>query len=162
MIFEPVVRMPAAWSSLCENFVIHMFEGHVSVADMDQMQIIGERWNAQRPAKRVELGLIFPSNVRMTSEERARMAKLMKAGEVYRAASATVILAEGMLASMQRSMLTGLLMIAPPPHPAKVFGVIPEALSWIEPHMRAVSGAGFRLDALANAVDEHVAEFRAR
>ena len=78
MIFESVMRMPAAWSSVCAGFAIHMFEGHVTLADMDQMQSVGERWNAQHPGKRIEVVLIFPSNARMTHEERSRMAKLIK------------------------------------------------------------------------------------
>jgi hypothetical protein len=162
MIFEPVIRMPATWSSVCASFAIHLFEGHVSLAEMDQMQAIGERWTAQRPGKRVEMVLIFPSNVRMTHEERSRMAKVIQAGEAHRTASATIILAQGMLASMQRSMLTGLLMIAPPPHPAKVFGAIPDALSWLEPHARAVAGPALRFDDLTTAIHAHVAEFRDR
>src|SRR5262245_61538209 len=100
MIFEPVIRLPAAWSSANSSFGIHLFEGHVSLAEMDQMQLVGERWNARNPSKRVEMVLIFPSSARMSQEERSRMAKLVQAGEAQRAASATVILAEGMLASM--------------------------------------------------------------
>lgn len=162
MILEPVIRLPGAWSSASSSFGIHLFEGHVSVAEMDQMQLIGERWNARNPSKRVEMVLIFPSNVRMTPEERSRMAKLIQVSQAHRTASATVILAQGMLASMQRSMLTGLLMIAPPPHPAKVFGAIPDALSWIEPHARAVCGPALKFDELTAAVHSHVAEFRDR
>lgn len=162
MIFEPVIRMTAAWTSVTAGFAIHLFEGHVTLDQMDQMQVIGERWNARHPAKRVEIVLILPSGARMTHEERTRMAKLIKAGEAHRTASATVILAQGMLASMQRSMLTGLLMIAPPPHPAKVFGAIAEALTWLEPHARGVSGARLKLDELTVAIHAHVAEFRNR
>ena len=162
MIFQPVIRTPSAWSSVCAGFGMHLFEGHVSLPQMDQMQSVGERWNALHPGKRVELVVIFPSNVRMTHEERSRMAELMKAGEAHRTASATVILAEGILASVQRSMLTGLLMIAPPPHPAKVFGTIPEAVAWIVPLARAVGGAALSVEAWTAAIEAHVAEFRER
>lgn len=162
MNFEPVIRTPTAWTSVVDRFAIHLFEGHVPLAEMDRMQAVGERWNSQRPEKRAELAVIFPSDARMTHEERSRMARLMKMGEAYRTASATVILAEGMLASMQRSMLTGLLMLAQPPHPAKVFGTVPDAMLWLEPHLLRACGPSLNLDELRSELSAHIAQFRAR
>jgi hypothetical protein len=154
MIFEPLIRTPTTWSSVVARVAVHLFEGHVTLADMDQMQIIGERWNLQNPGKRVEIVVIFPSDARMT--------RVIKVGEAHRTASATVILAQGMLASMQRSMLTGLLMIAPPPHPAKVFGAIPDALAWLAPHVQALCGSTLNLDELGVALNSHITQFRSR
>jgi hypothetical protein len=162
MNFEAVIRTPTAWISVFSRFTVHLFEGHVTLADMDRMQAVGERWKVQHPEKRVEIGVIFPSDARMTHEERTRMARLIKLGEAQRAASATVILAQGLMASMQRSMLTGMLMIAPPPHPQKVFGSIPDALAWLGPHVEAVCGGALNLDELSNALTAHIAQFRAR
>jgi hypothetical protein len=42
---------------------------------------------------------------------------------------------------MQRSVLTGLMMLAPPPHPVKVFGTIPEAVEYLQPYLRQIPGA---------------------
>jgi hypothetical protein len=162
MIFEPLIRTSTTWSSVFARFAVHLFEGHVTLADMDQMQIVGERWNLQNPGNRVELVVIFPSDARMTHEERTRMARVIKIGEVHRTASATVILAQGMLASMQRSMLTGMLMIAPPPHPAKVFGAIPDALTWLEPHVQGVCGSALKVGELGATLTAHITQFRAR
>ncbi|HKU44784.1 MAG TPA: hypothetical protein VJR89_41785 [Polyangiales bacterium] len=162
MLFEPLIRTRAAWSSVFDRFAVHLFEGQVTVNEMDEMQRVGERWNKQHPGKRVEMVVIFPSSARMSLEERSRMARLIKVGEAHRTASATVILAQGMLGSMQRSMLTGLMMIAPPPHPAKVFGAIGEALTWLEPQLRTVCNAGLKVDELGAALQEHVEQFRRR
>jgi hypothetical protein len=162
MNFEPVIRTPTTWVSVCSRFAVHLFEGHVTLPEMDHMQIIGERWRLQHPEKRVELAVIFPSEARMTHEERARMARLIKLGEAERAATATVILAQGLMASMQRSMLTGMLMIAPPPHPSKVFGSMPDALAWLTPHVKATCGSELKCDELASGVHAHIEQFRAR
>ena len=162
MRFEAVVRTPASWISVLDRFAVYLFEGHVTLAEMDDMQVVGERWRIQHPEKRVEIVVIFPSEARMSQEERARMARLIKVGEAQRAASATVILAQGLMASMQRSMLTGMLMIAPPTHPAKVFGSIPHALAWLAPHVEAVCGSALKQGQLPNLLSAQIAEFLAR
>ena len=162
MVFEPLIRTPTAWTSVFARFAVHLFEGQVTLAEMDQMQVVGERWNVQHPGRRVEMVVIFPSKSRMTHEERVRMARLIKIGEAHRTASATVILAEGLLASMQRSILTSMMMIAPAPHPTKVFGQIVDALDWLEPYVLDVCGPDLKFDALTRQLHAHVGEFRAR
>ena len=162
MKLEPVICVPAAWSSAYSQFIVHLFEGHLGMADMERMHQQGERWNAAHPGRRVELVIIFPSDAKMNTEERARMSRLIKHGEAHRAASATVILAEGILASVQRSVLTGLMMLVPSPHPVKVFGQVSEALSWLAPHVQSVCAPGLTLDALTSMVGENIAAFRTR
>lgn len=162
MRFEPVISLPTAWSSVFARFVVHLFEGHVSLADMDRMQMTGARWEVEHPGKRVEMVVIFPSDARMSHEERSRMSQLIKRGEAQRSASATVILAEGLLASVQRSVLTGMMLLAPSPHPVKVFATIPDGLRWLFPHLRAQCGPTLELDQLIVALSAHVAMFRTR
>jgi hypothetical protein len=95
-------------------------------------------------------------------EERVRMAKLLKKREKQRVASATVILAQGIMGSAQRSMLTGLLMLAPPPHPAKVFGASRDAVGWLQPYVKSLCGPEATTPSLSAAVDELCARFQAR
>lgn len=161
MRFEPLFRTATAWISVFDHFAVHLFEGAVSVSDMDRIQSVGERWNVRHPGKRAELVVIFPSNARLTPEERARMAQLVKVGQTHRAAAATVILASGMLGSMQRSMLTGLTMISPPPHPWKVFGTIVDALTWLTPHLVATCQIE-SVQTIDEALTRHLEEFKAR
>jgi hypothetical protein len=73
-----------------------------------------------------------------------------------------VILATGMLGAVQRSVLTGLLMIAPPPHPSKVFSDLSEAVTWLLPHVAALSERPITEEHLRAAVEELCAAFRAR
>ncbi|HEX6244307.1 MAG TPA: hypothetical protein VFZ61_25495 [Polyangiales bacterium] len=162
MKLEPVICLPSAWSSAYSRFVVHLFEGQLGLADMERMQLLGERWNAAHPGKRVELVVIFPSDAKMSHEERARMSRLIKHGEAQRAASATVILAEGILASVQRSVLTGLMMIVPSPHPVKICARVEEALRWLAPHAQSVCHPSLTTDALVSLVGENVDAFRTR
>jgi hypothetical protein len=162
MQFEPVIRMPTAWTSLAGRFSLHVFEGELTVDDMNEMKAIGDRWFARRPGKLVELTIVFPSNTRMSAEERTRMTQLIKHWEHHRVASGTVILADGLVGAMQRSVLTGLLMLAPPPHPSKIFGKIPEAMTWLAPHIRALCGAGATREAALAAVESECAAFKSR
>lgn len=139
MKLVPLLQKPTAWSAVGERFAVHLFEGHVTVAQMAEFEAVGDAWFAANPGKLVELVIIHPSDSRMTGEERSRMARVIKRWERHRVASATVILATGMLGAMQRSVLTGLVMLAPPPHPAKVYGAVPDAIEWITPHVRSLS-----------------------
>jgi hypothetical protein len=162
MKLEPLICMPTAWTSVSGRFGVHLFEGRVTPDDMGLMQTVGERWTAEHPGERVELVVVYPSDTRLSNDERLRMLKLIKVGEAHRTASATVILAEGLLASMQRSVLTGIMMLAPPPHPAKVFSNIPEAASWLLPHVQRVGEPGLTLPSLEAALNAHLAQFCAR
>lgn len=162
MVFEHLLQIPSAWISVHDRFAVHLFEGRVSSDEIDEMQRLGERWNARHPEKRVELVVIFPSDARLSHEERARWARVVKLGEAYRSATATVITADGILASLQRSMLTGLTMLAPPPHPSKVFGKVADAMEWLAPHLRATCNPSVNVDELAHALRDHLASFARR
>jgi hypothetical protein len=162
MKFEPLIYMSTAWTSVFGRFALHLFEGRVTLEDMELLQSMGEHWNIKHPGRRVEMVVVLPSDTRMTLEERARMARLIKLGEAHRAASATVILAQGILASVQRSMLTGMMMLAPAPHPVKVFGSLRDAAHWIYPHVQELCGPALKLEPFLAALDDHLAAFRAR
>jgi hypothetical protein len=112
--------------------------------------------------ERTALAVVFPSEARLTPEERTHWARLVKRGEAHRAGSATVILATGTLASLQRSLLTGLTMLAPPPQPSKVLGTIDDALPWLAPYLQATLRPRVAYGELCSALQAHVAAFRAR
>jgi hypothetical protein len=162
MKFEPVIRLSSAWSSVSGRLGVHLFEGRLTVADMNRMQTLGDEWRRQNAVKTVDLSIIFPSDARMTTEERTRMAQLIKRGEELRVAAATVILAEGMLAAAQRSILTGLILVAFPPHPAKVFARTADAVNWVLPHVLMLQGPGLTSADVLGAVSELCDEFQAR
>ncbi|HEY6879122.1 MAG TPA: hypothetical protein VI299_13945 [Polyangiales bacterium] len=162
MRFDPVIHLPTAWISAAGEFVLYLFEGQLSLADMDRIQAHASNWLLDHPGRRVDMAVVFPSGASMSAVERQRMVALIKLGEAERAASATVFLAEGLLASVQRSILTGIMLLAPPPHPVKIFAHIPEAAHWLYPHLRRLTGPRLTLDVFVRAVDAHIAAFHAR
>lgn len=159
---EPLIQMPTTWTGTAGPFGVHLFEGKLTVSDMDRMEGSGSRWHRNNPGSTVELVIVLPSDARLTNAERARMGELIKRWQDRRSASATTILAEGISGAMQRSVLTGLFLLAPPPHPAKVFGKISDAIRWLAPHVRALCGETATTSMIQSAVDEFCAEFGRR
>lgn len=153
MKLDPIIETPYMTTGLWWRFAVHLFEGKVTLADMDHIERVSERWHEKVNGKLVELVVIFPSSTKMTQDERVRMTKIIKRWEGTRVASATVILAQGLMGSVQRSVLTGLQLLAPPPHPTKVFGVIAEATLWLTPRIREVCGDDVQPDELCAAVE---------
>ena len=162
MTLEPLIRLPNAWTGVAGGYAVHLFEGRLTVADMDRMEALGDQWHAKNPGRLVEMVVIFPSSARLDDAERQRLLRLVARREKDRTASATVILAEGMVGAMQRSMLTGLNLVRRPPHPVKVFSAVPEAAGWLLPYVREVCDRTLgRLQMLA-ATEDFCAKFRAR
>jgi hypothetical protein len=159
---EPLIQLPNVWSGVASGFGVHLFEGKLHLGDMDRLEKAGMDYLTTKGGRVIELVVVFPSPSRMTGEERARMAKLMRRWEDRRAASATVILATGILGAVHRSVLTGLLTLAPPGHPARVFAEVEPALTWLRPYFNDVSGRPVPLGTLLSAVRAFSAAFRAR
>lgn len=162
MRLEPVFKFPTAWTGEYRHVGVHLFHGRVTVAEMDRMDAIGTEWRRRHPGKLVELVVIHPTDVQMTGEERTRMTKLIKRWEHDRIASATVILADGLMGSLQRSVLTGLTMLAPPPHPAKVFGSVASCVEWLAPHVTTLWKQPASGAELFSAIETFRSEFLAR
>jgi hypothetical protein len=159
---EPIIDMPCLLSGVWQHFAVHVFHGVVTTHDMDKMEAAGDAWLKRNPGRTIELVIIYPSKARMTTEERQRMARIIKRREKERNASATVILAEGLTGAVHRSVLTGITLLAPPPHPWKVFGKTSDAVKWIAPHVQALSGERVDPAALGQAVDDLCNQFQSR
>jgi hypothetical protein len=70
MQIEPLLQLPAVWTGTAGRFGIHVFEGHLTISDMDQLESNGDQWFRKHPGKLVELVVILPSRSRMTADER--------------------------------------------------------------------------------------------
>jgi hypothetical protein len=148
-------------TGIWRRFGVHAFEGRLTLDDMARLETFGNVWHKKNPGKVVEMAIVFPSDERMESEERARLVKVIRRWEMARTASATVILAQGLVGAMHRSVLTGLMLVAPPPHPTKVFGTTNDAVAWLAPHIQALCGAEASARDLTAAIDELCTVFRA-
>jgi hypothetical protein len=155
---EPIIEMPCMLSGLWKRFGVHLFEGKVTLADMAEIESRSETWHEKIRGKLVEMVVISPTDAKMTSEERAKMTQIIKRWESSRVVSATVILAQGLTGAMHRSVLTGMQMIVPAPHPVKVFGTTTDAVKWLAPHIRELCGP----EATPDALDASVLDLRAR
>jgi hypothetical protein len=162
MKLEPINQLPNMMSGMWRRLGVHVFRGKITLDDMTRMDVAGCLWHKRNPGKIVELVIIFPSDAHMNGEERERMALVVKRWEGARTASATVVLAGGLVGSMHRSILTGLRMLAPPPHPAKVFGTTADAVEWLLPHVRALCGDDFGAQDLLLAIEDLCTTFKGR
>src|SRR6476661_2518617 len=102
MKIEPLLQLPTAWTCIWRRLAVHLFQGHLPLADMDRLDAFGAQWRRRNPGNLVDLSIIFSGDSRMNSQERARMAQIIKRFENERTASATVILAGGMVGAMHR------------------------------------------------------------
>ncbi|HEX3772462.1 MAG TPA: hypothetical protein VHV30_16405 [Polyangiaceae bacterium] len=158
---EPILVLPGMVTGMWRRFGVHAFEGHVSLEDMNRIEASGSLWHRTNPGQLVELVVIYPSEARMDGDERKRMAAIVKRWEKTRTASATVVLAEGLTGAMHRSVLTGLQMLAPPPHPSKVFSRLPDAIAWLAPHVQTLCGPDATAADLLAATERLCDGFRA-
>ena len=159
---SPLIELPTATTAVWRMLGVHLFRGKLTLDDMDVLDEQGAMWRKTMPGKTVELVVIFPSDAQMTSDERKRMAQLIKRWENERLASSTVVLAEGLVGSLHRSILTGLQMLVPSPHPVKVFGTIAPAVTWLAPYAEKLCGPEAKAEALLAAVDEMIGRFLER
>jgi len=160
--FESIIEMPCLLTGLWKRFSVHLFEGKVTLADMAEIEERSEKWHDKIRGKLVEMVVIFPSDAKMTSEERSKMTRIIKRWESSRVASATVILAQGLTGAMHRSVLTGMQLVVPAPHPVKVFGNTADAVKWLAPHVRELCGPEATPEALDAGVVELSQRFAAR
>lgn len=159
LVCEPVFRLPTAWSTAVSGALsVNHFEGEVTVMEMNTIQEIGDRWYARYPAKSLSLSLVYPTTHRPPPEQRERLRQLIKHWEHHHLASANVMLIDGLLGAMHRSVLTGVMMLAPPPHPAKIFASLDAGLPWLLSHQTTKLDAG----SVREVVDRVSAEFLAR
>lgn len=162
MKLEPIIELPCLATGVWRRFAVHIFEGKLTLDNITQLEKDSEVWHSKLSEKLVEMVVIHPSQSKMTSEERKRMQGLIKRWENTREAGATVILAQGLAGALHRSVLTGLLMAVPAPHPTKVFGATNDALRWLAPSIQKTCGPEARIDALIAAVAELSAHFQRR
>jgi hypothetical protein len=159
---QPIIELPCLATGVWRRFAVHVFEGKLTLDNMAQLENESETWHAKIEGKLVELVIIHPSQSKMTSDERKKMIGIIKRWEHTREASATVILAQGLAGALHRSVLTGLQMAVPAPHPSKVFGATADAIRWLAPSVQKTCGPEARVDDLIGAVAELTAHFQKR
>jgi hypothetical protein len=161
-MFEHLIEQPNVLFAAWRRFGVYLFEGPISIGDIDRIETTGSQFFRKTPGKIVEIAVIFPSDARMTSEQRAHMGKTLKRWESRRLATATVILATDLVGSMQRSVLTGLQLITRPPHPTKVFPKIDEAILWLAPYIAEACGIDATYPKVMAGIHDATSRFASR
>jgi hypothetical protein len=127
--------------ALWKRLVLWVIDGHTPLDELERMRaIVGDWSRRERGLQNVTLIVIYPANTTMSGEERRSVARMIEDTKSTRAASATVILSGGMVGALHRSILTGFTLLAPPPHPAKVFADVPSAIAFLHPHVERLCG----------------------
>ena len=123
------------------RFTAAVFDGVLSCEEMETLHSLIKEWRARYPGKTADLAVIYPTRAGMTSAERKKWVEILKATEHVRLAGATVVLADGMLGSVHRGIITSFNLIAPPPHPVKVCSTVSAALTWLAPYIEETCGS---------------------
>lgn len=157
---EPVVVSDKHALGVWRRFTVSVFDGVLGVEGLDELHDVVMRWRRAHPAPTTDLAVLHPTRAGMDAAERRAWLRVLHATEPYRAVGATVVLAQGLLGSMHRGIITSFNLLAPPPHPAKVFGDVDTALQWLAPSLQQTCG-GAPLAALALGIDRMGAGIRA-
>jgi len=161
-MFEHLIEQQNVLFAAWRRFGVYLFEGPISIGDIDRIEMSGSQFFRKSPGKIVEIAVIFPSDSRMSSEERAHWGKTLKRWGSRRLATATVILATDLVGSMQRSVLTGLQLITRPPHPTKVFPKIDEAILWLAPYITEACGIDATYPKVMDGIHDATTRFASR
>ena len=126
-----------AWRDL----VIWVVDGHTPLDELKRLRSRVAEWRQQRAArKNVALTVLYPSPSTMSTEERLTVARMIDETKHDRTASATVVLADGILGALHRSILTGLSIVVPSPHPVRISADLGTAITFVLPHVERLCG----------------------
>ena len=97
--------------------------------------------------------------VSTSTEERDEILELARRaladGSAQMSRTATVVMAEGLMGAIHRSILTGFTLLVPPPHPAKIFADVPRAAAFLLPYIAQACGPASAEDVEAMVAELH-------
>jgi hypothetical protein len=127
----------AAWKGL----VVWVVDGHTPLDELERLRVLVRGWTRERgAAKNVTLVVIHASSTTMSTEERRSVARMVEETKSSRLASSTVVAAAGVVAALHRSILTGISLLVPPPHPVKIVANVPAAVRFLHPYVEVLCG----------------------
>jgi hypothetical protein len=147
-----------------KNLLVWVVQGHTGVAQLEKLRIrFLELARARGDEKHVALIVLYPSESTMSAEERRCLARMIDESKRRRLASSTAVLAKGLMGAVHRSILTGMSILVPPPHPNRIVSSIEDAIAFVHPHVVQSCGAIATGDMRAMVADlyDHVRRGRA-
>lgn len=133
---ERVVLTDTHALGVWRGFTVSVFDGVLGVPGLEVLHQQVMDFRGGNTQKTADLVVVHPTKAGMSNAERKKWLEIVKSTEHYRLAGATVVLAEGLLGSMHRGIITSFNLLAPPPHPARVFGNARDALEWMAPYIQ--------------------------
>lgn len=125
-----------------KRVIVWVVEGHTPVATLEALRLRLAVLSRERgDEKHVALTVLYPSDSAMSAEERRSVARMIDETKHRRLASATAVLAQGMMGAVHRSILTGMSILVPPPHPNRITSSIEDAVAFAHPFVVQSSGA---------------------
>lgn len=125
-----------------KHLLIWVVEGHTPLEQLERLRLrIGAIARERGNEKHVALTILHPSDSAMSSEERASVSKMIDETKHRRLAAATAVLAQGVMGSVHRSILTGMSLLVPSPHPNRIAATEEAAIKFIHPYVLQSSGA---------------------
>jgi len=120
--------------------VIWVVDGSTPPEELERLRTISRAWREEHPEPTVNLIVIYPTQTTMDAAQRKVAAKFIDETKHTRVASATAVLATGMVGALHRSLLTGLSILVPPPHPVKITARVVDAVDFLHPHIEQTCG----------------------
>jgi hypothetical protein len=119
-----------------KNLLVWVVEGHTGVAQLEKLRTrFLELSRARGEEKHVALIVLYPSESTMSAEERRCLARMIDESKHRRLASSTAVLAKGLMGAVHRSILTGMSILVPPPHPNRIVSSVEDAIAFVHPHV---------------------------
>jgi hypothetical protein len=147
-----------------KDLVVWVVDGHTPLDELKRLRSHVAEWTRERGGrKNVTLVVLHAARTTMSSEERASVARMIDETKRSRVASSTVVLADGLVGALHRSILTGFTIVVPPPHPTKVCADVATAIAFLHPHVESLCGrvAQEDLAAMVEALHEAILAERA-
>lgn len=130
-------------------------DGHTPLDELERLRALALARMKEHPEKGVSLIVLHGTRSTMSSEERRSVTQMIDQTKHTRVASSTVVLGRGVIGSLHRSILTGMSIIAPPPHPVRICADVPAAIEFLHPYIEAVAGPVDPLHVEAMIADLH-------
>lgn len=123
------------------NLLIWVVDGHTGVEGLERLRVrFSELSRARGEEKHVALIVLYPAQTTMSAEERKCLAKMIDESKHRRLASSTAVLSQGVIGAVHRSILTGISILIPPPHPNRIVSTIDDAVAFVHPHVVKACG----------------------
>lgn len=149
---------PSYAIGMWKRLLIWVVEGHTPLPTLEALRLRLTALSRERgDEKHIALTILYPSDSTMSTEERRSVARMIEESKHRRLASSTAVLAQGLMGAVHRSILTGMSLVVPPPHPNRITATTDDAIAFLLPYITQSSGPASLADVRAMVNDLYAA-----